>query len=61
MTHNAKIPVGISACLLGMEVRHDKGHKRSRYCTDVLSRYFTFRSLCPEMGAGMPAPERPCI
>lgn len=58
MTHSAKIPVGISACLLGMEVRHDKGHKRSRYCTDVLSRYFTFRSLCPEMGAGMSAPRK---
>ena len=53
-----RIPVGISACLMGMEVRHDKGHKHSRYCTEVLAPYFEFRSLCPEMGAGMPAPRK---
>ncbi|MED5388191.1 MAG: DUF523 and DUF1722 domain-containing protein [Pseudomonadota bacterium] len=58
MMNAAKIPVGISACLLGMEVRHDKGHKHSRYCTGVLSRYFEFRSLCPEMGAGLSAPRK---
>lgn len=54
----ARIPVGISACLLGLEVRHDKGHKHSRYCTEVLSQYFEFRSQCPEMGAGMSAPRK---
>lgn len=58
MISAAKIPVGISACLLGLEVRHDKGHKHSRYCTGVLSRYFEFRSLCPEMGAGLSAPRK---
>ena len=58
MISSTKIPVGISACLLGMEVRHDKGHKHSRYCTGVLSRYFEFRSLCPEMGAGLSAPRK---
>jgi len=58
MNSSAKIPVGISACLLGLEVRHDKGHKHSRYCTGVLSRYFQFRSLCPEMGAGLSAPRK---
>ncbi len=58
MNSSAKIPVGISACLLGLEVRHDKGHKHSRYCTGVLSRYFEFRSLCPEMGAGLSAPRK---
>ncbi|HBM25392.1 MAG TPA: hypothetical protein DD411_17745, partial [Alcanivorax sp.] len=42
-----RIPVGISACLMGREVRHDGGHKHSRYCTGVLARYFRFRSLCP--------------
>ena len=54
------IPVGISSCLMGNEVRHDGGHKRSRYCTDVLSEYFAFRPLCPEMGAGLGVP-RPTI
>ena len=55
-----KIPVGISACLEGREVRHDGGHKHSRYCTGVLARYFAFRPLCPEMGAGLGAP-RPAM
>lgn len=54
------IPVGISTCLLGEEVRHDGGHKHSRYCTGVLSRYFDFRSLCPELEAGLGVP-RPAI
>jgi len=55
-----RIPVGISACLMGREVRHDGGHKHSRYCTGVLARYFRFRSLCPEMGAGLSTP-RPAM
>ena len=38
------IPVGISTCLLGKEVRHDGGHKHSRYCTQVLSKHFFFPS-----------------
>lgn len=54
------IPVGISACLLGREVRHDGGHKHSRYCTGVLSRYFEFQPLCPELEAGLGVP-RPAI
>lgn len=53
-----KIPVGISACLLGMEVRHDGGHKHSRYCTGVLANHFAFRSLCPEMGSGLSTPRK---
>lgn len=56
----SKIPVGISTCLLGKEVRHDGGHKHSRYCTEVLSRYFEFRSRCPELEAGLGVP-RPAI
>lgn len=56
----SEIPVGISSCLLGKEVRHDGGHKHSRYCTQVLSRHFRFRAICPEMEAGFGAP-RPAI
>ena len=55
-----KIPVGISACLLGEEVRYDGGHKHARYCSQVLSHYFEFRSLCPELEAGLGVP-RPAI
>ena len=41
-------------------MRHDGGHKHSRYCTGVLADYFRFRSLCPEMGAGLSTP-RPAM
>jgi len=54
------IPVGISTCLLGKEVRHDGGHKHSRYCTQVLSQHFDFRPVCPELEAGLGVP-RPAI
>lgn len=56
----SEIPVGISTCLLGKEVRHDGGHKHSRYCTKVLSKHFAFRSICPELEAGLGVP-RPAI
>ena len=55
-----RIPVGISACLTGQEVRHDGGHKHSGYCTGTLSQYFEFRPLCPEAGAGLGVP-RPAM
>lgn len=54
------IKVGISACLMGDEVRFDGGHKRSAFCTDELSRHVEFVKLCPEVGIGMPVP-RPTI
>ncbi|CAB0150106.1 hypothetical protein PSI9734_00672 [Pseudidiomarina piscicola] len=55
-----QIKVGISACLLGDEVRFDGGHKRSAFCTDELGRHVQFVKLCPEVGIGMPVP-RPTI
>nr|WP_180323037.1 DUF523 and DUF1722 domain-containing protein [Marinobacter adhaerens] len=54
------IPVGISSCLLGKEVRHDGGHKHSRYCTQELSKHFDFYPVCPELEAGLGVP-RPAI
>jgi uncharacterized protein YbgA (DUF1722 family)/uncharacterized protein YbbK (DUF523 family) len=50
------IPVGISSCLLGHEVRWNGGHKQDRYITDTLGRWFTFVPVCPEeeMGLGVP-------
>ena len=55
-----RIPVGISACLLGEEVRYDGRHKRSTFCNDVLSQHFDFQPFCPEMAIGLGAP-RPTI
>lgn len=55
-----KIPVGISACVLGQSVRYNGGHKRSRFCTDILSERFAFKPFCPEVGIGLGIP-RPAI
>lgn len=57
--HSEKIPVGVSQCLLGEPVRYDGGHKRSRYLTDVLSRYFDYRPVCPEVAIGLGIPRKP--
>lgn len=53
------IKVGISSCLLGQEVRYNGGHKRSRYLQDILSQYFDYIPICPEMGIGMGVPRQP--
>ncbi|WP_417658210.1 YbgA family protein [Pseudidiomarina sp.] len=54
------IKVGISACLLGDQVRFDGGHKRSDFCANELERHVEFVKLCPEVGIGLPVP-RPTI
>ncbi|MEQ1528658.1 MAG: DUF523 and DUF1722 domain-containing protein [Methylococcales bacterium] len=55
-----KIPIGISSCLLGENVRFDGGHKRDAYITGTLGEYFDFQPFCPEMGIGLGVP-RPTI
>ena len=54
-----KIRVGISSCLLGFEVRFDKGHKRDSYINGTLSEYFEFVPVCPEMAIGLGTPREP--
>lgn len=53
------IPVGISSCLLGEKVRYDGGHKRDPTVTEILSKYFTFHSFCPELEIGLGVPRSP--
>jgi uncharacterized protein YbgA (DUF1722 family)/uncharacterized protein YbbK (DUF523 family) len=52
--------LGISACLLGHEVRHDGGHKRDAFLTDLLGRFVEWVPVCPELELGMGVP-RPSI
>lgn len=52
----AKIPVGISQCLLGDKVRHDGSHKHDRFLTGVLGENFDYKAFCPEMAAGLGVP-----
>ena len=58
-TLNELIPVGVSACLLGHKVRYDGGHKRSKYCLNVLSECFEFKPFCPEVSIGLSTPREP--
>lgn len=51
--------VGVSTCLLGREVRYNGGHKLDHYVTDLLSGYFEFVSVCPEVDVGMGVPREP--
>ncbi len=53
------ISIGISACLLGEEVRHDGGHKRDVFITGTLTHYFEFVPVCPEMAIGLGVPREP--
>lgn len=55
-----KIPVGISACLLGDNVRFDGGHQRLTFATEQLMPFVRFESICPEIAIGLPAP-RPAL
>jgi uncharacterized protein YbgA (DUF1722 family)/uncharacterized protein YbbK (DUF523 family) len=48
--------VGISSCLLGNQVRYDGGHKRDRYLTDTLGRFFEWIPVCPEVEMGLGTP-----
>ncbi|NDY58483.1 DUF523 and DUF1722 domain-containing protein [Desulfovibrio sulfodismutans] len=54
------IRLGVSACLLGHNVRYDGGHKRDAYVADTLSAYFDFVPVCPETECGLPVP-RPAM
>ena len=50
--------IGVSACVLGREVRYDGGHKRDRFVTDELGAHCTWVEVCPEveLGLGVPRP-----
>jgi uncharacterized protein YbgA (DUF1722 family)/uncharacterized protein YbbK (DUF523 family) len=54
------VRLGVSACLLGAEVRFDGGHKRDRYLTDVLGENVEWLPVCPELEAGLGIP-RPVL
>ena len=56
MKRDEKIRLGISACLLGEEVRYDGGHKCDRWLTDILGRHVDYVPVCPEHECGLPTP-----
>lgn len=48
--------LGVSACLLGHEVRYDGGHKLDRFIAHELGRFVEFVPVCPEVECGLPVP-----
>jgi uncharacterized protein YbgA (DUF1722 family)/uncharacterized protein YbbK (DUF523 family) len=51
-----KIRLGISACLLGQQVRFDGGHRHDRFITETLGQYVEFVPVCPEVECGLTIP-----
>jgi uncharacterized protein YbgA (DUF1722 family)/uncharacterized protein YbbK (DUF523 family) len=50
------IRLGVSACLLGEQVRFDGGHKRDSFLTETLGRFVEWVPVCPEDEAGFGTP-----
>ena len=55
-----KIPIGISACLLGEAVRFDGGHKRLAFAVEQLAPYVRFEPVCPKWRSACPRRARRC-
>lgn len=51
-----KIRLGISACLLGQNVRYDGGHQLDRFLRDTLGQFVEYVPVCPEVEMGLPIP-----
>jgi uncharacterized protein YbbK (DUF523 family)/uncharacterized protein YbgA (DUF1722 family) len=52
----APIRIGISACLLGDQVRFDGGHKRDQFLTEILGPFVEWVRVCPEVELGLGTP-----
>ncbi|ABA89948.1 protein of unknown function, DUF523 and DUF1722 [Syntrophotalea carbinolica DSM 2380] len=53
-----KIRIGISACLLGQNVRYDGGHQLDRFLRDTLGYFVDYVPVCPEVEMGLPIPRQ---
>lgn len=50
------IRIGISASLLGQQVRFDGGHKRDAFLTETFGRFVEWVPMCPEIECGLGTP-----
>jgi len=55
----APLRIGISACLVGQEVRFDGGHKRDRLLMEIFGPRVDWVTVCPEVEVGMSTPREP--
>lgn len=53
------IPIGLSQCLVGDQVRYDGGHKYSALCKTLTEIGFELIPFCPEVGIGLSVPRDP--
>jgi len=53
---SSPIRIGVSACLIGQEVRFDGGHKRDDFLTGTLGKFVGFVPVCPEVELGLGVP-----
>ena len=51
-----KLKIGVSACLMGENVRFNGGHCQNHFLRDILSQYADFFPTCPETAIGMGVP-----
>ncbi len=54
-----RFPIGISACLLGQQVRYDGGHELQAELVADLGPQVEWVPFCPEEGAGFGTPREP--
>lgn len=50
------VRIGVSACLLGEEVRFDGGHKKDTFITKILGPHVDYVPVCPEVEMGLGTP-----
>lgn len=50
------VRLGVSACLLGHEVRFDGGHKRDRFLLEEVAEHASLVPVCPEVELGLGTP-----
>ena len=55
-TQGLKPKIGISACLLGENVRYDGGHFKDKWAANHLAPHVDYYPICPEMMMGLGSP-----
>ena len=50
------VRLGVSACLLGHQVRFDAGHKRDRFLLEEVAPHASLVPVCPEVELGLGTP-----
>jgi uncharacterized protein YbbK (DUF523 family) len=54
-----RLRIGVSACLLGRQVRYDGDHKRDAWVVEELARIADLVPVCPEVEFGLGVPRDP--